>query len=80
MEDEVVSGKKVSRTDIVVLFAAAIASSIAVRYIFTNPDAARTINMRLARVVKRIAERQVDSWQRVADGAATFYNKQRIAN
>lgn len=43
-----------------------------------RPDFGRTLQMRGALTVKRIACVQVDIWQRIADNAATAYNKARV--
>ena len=70
--------KKVPAKSILVFAAACFASAIAIRLAMSNPDLARTLNMRAARMVKRIAEAQVAAWQEVSDKASTFYQKQRI--
>lgn len=42
-----------------------------------NPDFGRTIKMRLALTVKRIANRAADRCQEIADRAATAYNREK---
>lgn len=43
-----------------------------------SADTGRTIKMMVSRAVKRIAQDQADSWQKVADIAATSYQKARL--
>lgn len=43
-----------------------------------NPDFVLTLKMHTARLVKQSAQRQADAWQRLADGAATAYQKARM--
>jgi hypothetical protein len=44
---------------------------------FSDPDALRSLRMRLALRAKRLAQWQVDKWQSIADQAATIYNRER---
>lgn len=43
-----------------------------------QPDFSRALRMRGALTVKRIADVQSETWRRVAENAATTYNKARI--
>lgn len=43
-----------------------------------QPDVARTLKMRGALMVKRVADRQVDTWGKLSRSAATAYQKARV--
>lgn len=45
---------------------------------FHNPDAFRTLKMRIALQVKRFAQKQADLWQGIATEAATAYNREKL--
>jgi hypothetical protein len=47
------------------------------RYLM-KPDVMRTLRMKHALMVKRVADQQVLAWQNVAAKAATTYNKARV--
>lgn len=49
----------------------------AVKFIM-RPDSARNLRMSIALFVKRTAQRQANTWQNVADHAATSYQKARL--
>jgi hypothetical protein len=70
--------KPLPAKSLLVFAAACFAGAIAIRVAMSNPDFARTFNMRAARMVKRIAEAQVSAWQEISDKASTYYQKQRI--
>lgn len=46
-------------------------------YFLSSPDALKTVKMWTALKTKRLAQFQVDMWQRLADYAATAYNKEK---
>lgn len=43
-----------------------------------NPDFMRTMRMKTALLVKRVADSQVSTWEKVSAEAATLYQKARI--
>ena len=47
-------------------------------YQLSRPDAFKTLKMRLALTAKRLAQSQVDWWQKRADDAATLYNQEKL--
>jgi hypothetical protein len=57
-----------------------IATTIVTYYLarkMMQPDFARNFNMRSALTVKRVAQRNADAWQHIADNAATAYQNAR---
>ena len=66
------------RQAVILLFSAVgTVVTIGLVYYFTAPDAFKTLKMKTALRVKRMAQQQVDIWQTVADKAATAYNRER---
>jgi hypothetical protein len=67
-----------SRQTIILLFSVAgsVAAVLVMRAI-SGPDVIRTLKMRWALRAKRLAEKQVEWWERKRDAAATAYNRER---
>lgn len=42
-----------------------------------QPDFARSVHMKSALTLKRVAQRNADAWQHIADNAATAYQNAR---
>jgi hypothetical protein len=69
------------KTDVLVREAISLTSFLVSLYIMRvlmKPDFARNFKMRGALLVKHAAQKQADSWQTVANTAATSYNKCRL--
>lgn len=73
-----VAKREATRQAIILVFS--IAGTIGSVYLvkkFTEPDTGKTLKMMTALHVKRFAGRNVDFWQRIADRAATAYNREK---
>lgn len=44
----------------------------------SNPDFGRTVRMKGALIVKRVADREISFWQEISAKSATFYQKARV--
>lgn len=74
MENET---KAVSRKETLVVIGCGIAGFVAMQWLIQHPDAARTLNMRMALAVKKYSHERADYWRSLADKAATKYNEMR---
>jgi hypothetical protein len=63
--------------DLLVFTLAATLASVGVFWLLRKPDAVRTLNMRACLVTKRTAQSLADSFQLVADNAASQYQALR---
>jgi hypothetical protein len=75
MENE--TSKAVSRKETLAVLACGIAGFAAMHWFIQHPDAARTLNMRVALAVKKHSHARADYWRAIADHAATKYNEMR---
>lgn len=72
--------KDETQRQIVILVFSLVGTVITVYIVYqlSRPDAFKTLKMRVALSAKRLAQSQVDWWQRQADNAATAYNKEKL--
>lgn len=77
MNDTTISDE--TKRQIVILAFSVIGTVVTVGlfYYLTKPDTFKTLKMRAALTLKRVAQKQVDTWQDLADKAATMYNRER---
>ena len=81
MDEEVkeTAKRETARQAVILIFS--VVGSVAMVYLArktSDPDLFRTVKMAGALKVKRVAQRQVDWWQDVADRAATVYQRERL--
>jgi hypothetical protein len=63
--------------DLLVAAAIGFAGVCAIQWILSHPDNIRTIHMRCALEIQKLAHKQADHWRIVADRAGTYYNQVR---
>ncbi len=72
--------KEETQRQVVILVFSLVGTVITVYIVYqmSRPDAFKTLKMRVALTAKRVAQSQVDWWQKQADNAATAYNKEKL--
>jgi hypothetical protein len=68
-----------TKRQVIILVFSAIGTvvTISLVYYFSSPDSFKTLKMKAALKLKRLAQKQVDTWQSIADQAATLYNREK---
>lgn len=62
----------------IISLAGFVATVVITRKVLNNPDFVRTVRMRTALTVKRVADAQVNVWENIGTRAATSYQKVRM--
>lgn len=73
-----VVGEETAKQTVIYLFGVLALITAGLLVSNTGPDEWKTLKMGTALDVKKFCQREADRWQRWADNAATYYNREKL--